>query len=42
MFATLVPGFPSPIPEHPGLAALWGVPSNSVTLRDNFSSMANK
>lgn len=42
MFATLVPGFSSPIPEHPGLAALWSVPSNSVTLHDNLSSKANK
>lgn len=41
MFATLVPGFTSPIPEHPGLAPLWNNHSNAVTLHDNLSSKAH-
>lgn len=38
MFATLVPGFASPIPEHPGLAALGINHSNSAIMHDHFSS----
>lgn len=38
IFATLVPGFSSPIPEHPGLAALWNNHSSSINLHENLLS----
>ncbi|XP_050439323.1 ral GTPase-activating protein subunit alpha-1 isoform X2 [Adelges cooleyi] len=34
MFATLVPSFSSPIPEHPGLVALWASQSNPTSSQD--------
>jgi len=44
IFATLVPGFSSPIPEHPGLAALWSNHSSSINLHENLlsKSLTNK
>ncbi|XP_026816588.1 ral GTPase-activating protein subunit alpha-1 isoform X1 [Rhopalosiphum maidis] len=36
IFATLVPGFSSPIPEHPGLAALWNNHLSSINLHENL------
>jgi hypothetical protein len=36
IFATLVPGFSSPIPEHPGLAALWNNHSSSINLHESL------
>jgi len=38
IFATIVPGFSSPISEHPGLAALWNIHSSSINLHENSLS----
>lgn len=41
IFATLVPGFSSPIPEHPGLAALWNNHSSSINLHEHLLSKSH-